>query len=59
MLVEVKPETLSQIGECIKWMNFDIIKEESDTMADNNLEMKDCGRYIAQRVKNFLIKSLS
>ena len=59
MLAEVKPETLSQIGECIKWMNFDIIKEESDTMADNNLEMKDCGRYIAQKVKDFVIKSLS
>ena len=59
MLVEVKPETLSQIGECIKWMKSDIIKEESDTMADNNLEMKDCGQYITQKVKDFVIKSLS
>ena len=50
---------MKQTTGSIKWMNFDILKEESDTMADNNLEMKDCGRYIAQKVKDFIIKSLS
>jgi hypothetical protein len=53
-LIDVK-----RLGEVIKWMNQDIIKEESDTLVDNNLEMKDVGKYIADRTKKMFFEAMT
>lgn len=46
------------VGQIIRWVNVDIIKEETDTMLENNLDMKTCGKYIADRVKQIYFKML-
>jgi hypothetical protein len=38
-------------GEIIKWVVSDIVSEESDTLADNGLEMKDVGKYLSNKVR--------
>jgi hypothetical protein len=42
---------IKKLGEVIKWVMNDVLKEEIDTMAANSLEPKDVGKYISQRVK--------
>jgi len=42
---------IKKLGEVIKWVMNDVLKEEIDTMAANNLEPKDVGKYISQKVK--------
>jgi hypothetical protein len=42
---------IKKLGEVIKWVMNDVLKEELDTMAANNLEPKDVGKYISQKVK--------
>jgi len=42
---------IKKLGEVIKWVMNDVLKEEVDTMAANNLEPKDVGKYISQKVK--------
>lgn len=42
-----------KFGEMIKWINLDIIKEESDTLFDNQLTMKDVGSSVATKVRQW------
>ena len=42
---------IKRLGDVIKWVMNDVLKEEIDTMAANNLEPKDVGKYISQKVK--------
>ena len=42
---------IKKLGEVIKWVMNDVLKEEIDTMAANGLEPKDVGKYISQKVK--------
>ena len=42
---------IKKLGDVIKWVMNDVLKEEIDTMAANSLEPKDVGKYISQKVK--------
>ena len=42
---------IKKLGDVIKWVMNDVLKEEIDTMAANNLEPKDVGKYVSQKVK--------
>lgn len=46
------------IGAFIGWISKDICKEESDTLADNNLSMKDVGSSIANKARYWYISQL-
>jgi len=46
-------------GEIIKWVVSDIVSEESDTLADNGLEMKDVGKYLSNRVRQMFFSKLN
>lgn len=39
------------IADLMRWFINDIIKEESDTMAENGLEPKDVGKYVSNKVR--------
>ena len=46
-------------GEIIKWVISDIFAEETDTLADNGLEMKDVGKYLSTRVRQMFFSKLN
>jgi hypothetical protein len=46
------PFDIKQLGDVIKWVMNDVLKEEIDTMSANGLEPKDVGKYISQNVKD-------
>ena len=39
-----------KLGDLIKWTLSDIVKEELDTLASNNLEPKDIGKAVGAKV---------
>lgn len=45
-------------GKFIGWVSQDINKEEADTLEDNNLTMKDVGKYIADKARQFYMNKL-
>ena len=49
----------TKIGAFIKWMSVDINKEESDTLEENNLTMRDVGSSIAKKSREFYFSKLS
>jgi hypothetical protein len=51
-----QPIDIKKMGDLIKWVVNDIIKEESDTMAGNNLEPKEVNKYISTRVREMFFK---
>jgi len=46
-----EPLDVKRIGEVLKWMNSDIVKEEIDTLSNNGLEYKDVVKYVAEATK--------
>lgn len=44
-----------KIGEFIKWITSDIIKEELDTLRGSGLTMKDVGSEVSQACKNWFL----
>jgi hypothetical protein len=42
-------------GQFIGWVNRDILQEECDVLAANKLEMKDVGKYISQKAREFFL----
>lgn len=42
-----------KIGEFLKWINKDILKEESDTLVANNLEFKQVSGMISNKAKTW------
>lgn len=47
-----EPIDIKKMGALMKWINDDIIKEEMDTMKANNLEPKDIGKYVSNKVRD-------
>ena len=47
------------VGTFIGWVSKDVNKEESDTLESNNLSMKDVGKYIANKAREFYISKLN
>lgn len=51
-----EPIDIKKMGNLIKWVVDDIIKEETDTLVVNGLEPKDVGKYVSTRVKEMFFK---
>lgn len=50
-----EPFDIKLMGDVIKWVAADIIKEESDVLAENGLTMKDVGKYTGQRTREIFL----
>jgi len=50
--------TMKQMGQFIKWIRNDIVKEESDTMEASGIEEKDIGKTIAIVARAWFMKRL-
>jgi len=50
---------IKKIGEFIRWILNDVMKEESDTMANNNLTKQDVGGTIAKVAKEWFFKKIN
>ena len=46
-----QPIDIKKLGDVIRWVVTDIIKEETDTLASNGLEPKDVNKYISNSVR--------
>jgi hypothetical protein len=51
-----EPVDVKKMGELIKWVTEDIIKEESDTLISNGLEPKDVNKYLSTKVREMFFK---
>ena len=51
-----EPIDVKKMGELIKWVVSDIIKEETDTMTSNGFEPKDINKYISNKVRDMFFK---
>ena len=51
-----EPIDVKKMGQLMKWIVDDIIKEEMDTMVQNKLEPKDVGKYISTKVREMFFK---
>jgi hypothetical protein len=51
-----EPIDVKKMGDVIRWVVNDIIKEESDTMSKNNLEPKDVNKYVSTKVREMFFK---
>jgi hypothetical protein len=50
--------TTKGTGDFIKWVIADVIKEEMDTMVENNLDPKQINKYISQKAKDWFFAYL-
>lgn len=46
---------IKKLGDVIRWVINDVIKEESDTMKENNIEPKEVNKYISNKVRTKFI----
>ena len=49
---------MKKTGEFLKWISQDVFKEESDTLKENNLEMKNIGKELSNKARKWYVKSL-
>ena len=47
------------VGQFIGWVNKDINKEEGDVLEANNLTMKDVGKYLSNKAREFYLAKLN
>lgn len=50
-----EPIDIKKLGMLMKWIIGDIVKEETDTLLENELEPKDIGRYVSAKVKTMFL----
>lgn len=50
---------IKNLGSFIKWVSNDIQKEESDTLINNNLTMKDIGSNLSKKSKHWFLNKLN
>lgn len=50
---------VKKTGEFINWIMDDIVKEESDTISENNLEVKDVSKYIKDKARKMFMEYLN
>lgn len=50
---------IKNIGQFITWVNKDVIKEESDTLAENNITAKEFGSRASNKSRNFFINYIN
>lgn len=51
-----EPIDVKKMGDVIRWVVNDIVKEETDTMAGNNIEPKDVNKYVSAKVREMFFK---
>jgi hypothetical protein len=51
-----EPIDVKKMGDLIRWVVNDVIKEESDTLVKNGLEPKDVNKYISTKVREMFFK---
>ena len=51
-----EPIENKKLGDVIRWVVNDVIKEEMDTMADNKIEPKDVNKYLSSKVRDMFFK---
>ena len=54
-----EPIDIKKMGDVIRWVVNDVAKEESDTLAKNNLTDKDVNKYLSDRVRKIFTKKLN
>lgn len=54
-----KPFNMTSIGDFIRWIHSDVVKEESDTMAASGIDPKKIGSPIAQAAKRWYVERLN
>ena len=47
---------VKKMGELIRWVVNDVLKEEMDTMVENGIEPKDVNKYISTKVREMFFK---
>jgi hypothetical protein len=50
---------MKKIGELMKWMMNDILKEEIDTLSKNSLEPKEIGKYVSNKTRQMFFELLN
>lgn len=48
-----------KVGQYIGWVNKDINKEEADVLESNNLTMKEVGKYLSNKAREFYLQELN
>lgn len=51
-----EPIDIKKMGDLIRWVVNDVIKEESDTLVKNGLEPKDVNKYVSAKVREMFFK---
>lgn len=57
-IYEVEAKDRKDTGKLIKWVVSDVIKEESDTLVENGLEIKDMTSCISNKVRSIFFAKL-
>jgi len=53
------PLDIKKMGDVLRWVTNDVIKEETDTMINNGLEPKEVNKYISAKAKEIFMKRLN
>lgn len=51
-----EPIDVKKMGDVIRWVVNDVIKEEMDTMVENKIEPKETNKYISAKVREMFFK---
>jgi hypothetical protein len=51
-----EPIENKKLGDVIRWVVNDVVKEEMDTMVDNKIEPKDVNKYLSSKVRDMFFK---
>jgi len=51
-----EPIDIKKMGDVIRWVVNDVIKEEMDTMVENQIEPKEVNKYISSKVREMFFK---
>lgn len=56
---QLKPFTMTSMGDFIRWVHQDVLKEEADTLQTNGIDYKKLGSPIALAAKHWFINKLN
>ena len=54
-----EPLDVKKMGDVIRWVVNDVIKEEMDTMVENNVEPKEINKYISVKTREMFFVKLN
>ena len=49
---------MKKVGEVLRWVINDVMKEETDTMIKNGIEPKEVNKYLSAKAKELFVKKL-